>query len=309
MLYIATLLGLVAAGYKYLDLDAMTQAWHKFSWDSWFWLIGLPLVYLLAKSKRFVCLLNHDKTLEVEESKVMLGYAASQPGSLLPGGVALRAVTMYSLGIPVERSSGPVLANSAADQLLLLGTGLYLCYYFPSFRQTAFVLTAILLLLVVLVVLPYTRKKLQNSLLKLLKRFDKEEEGRKFLSATGALANLSLWVEVMAWTLLANGISVTVLWIIIQSFGWDLTVWSVAAAFVIPTLLGRLSPVPAGAGVTEAGMTGFLSLHAGLTLDQAAVATILFRVVDVLLPALYGGLCQLPLQGVRKAATIDKGAL
>jgi len=61
-------------------------------------------------------------------------------------------------------------------------------------------------------------------------------------------------------------------------------------AFTLPTMLGRISAMPAGVGVTEAGMIGILDSAPGVTLDQAAAATMIFRVGTVFFAALAGAL-------------------
>lgn len=286
-----TLLGLGVAGYKYLDSDALAQAWSKFSWTSIGWLLWIPAFYLFFKSVRFAVLMA--PSTKVAGSRIMLGYAASQAASLLPGGVAMRAAMMHRLGVPVEESSGPILANSASDQFLLLSTGLVLCYHYPNFRTSAFVLSGLLLLLIVLLSVRVTRKKIESLVEAGLERLGQAERLEAFYHNLHQLADTKLWAKVMFWTLLANSASVVALCMVVHSFGFEVEPWPLTAAFVVPGLIGRLSPLPAGAGVTEAGMIGFMAAQTSMSYEQAAVATLVFRIVDIVLPAIYGGLCQL----------------
>lgn len=308
LLIIATVLGLAFAARKYLDSEALLEAWHKFSWDVWGYLLLLPALYLLFKAVRFSVLLR--SASKVKKTLVMYGYASSQAASLLPGGVAMRAAMMHRLGVPVEDSSGPILANSAADQILLLSVGLGLCYYYPTFRPSAFVITAILLTLVVCLSRPTPRGYVKSLLHKLAAKFDRAERVESFFENLRSLTNLQMWLHVMFWTFLANLASVVSLCLVVGALGFEVQPWPLTAAFVIPNLLGRLSPLPAGAGVTEAGMVGFMAAQTAMSYEQAAVATIIFRVVDIMLPALYGGLCQVFFlrrddQGDRKAGVVE----
>ena len=59
----------------------------------------------------------------------------------------------------------------------------------------------------------------------------------------------------------------------------------------------RLLSLPAGAGVIEAGMVGFLQANSPMSVEQATVATLLFRTFDTIGPALYGALFHLVFSG------------
>ena len=291
ILAILTFIGLGWAGYKYLDPHAMEQAWDKFSWGAIGWLLVIPALYLLFKSFRFVNLLQ--PISDAPKGDVLAGFAASQAASLLPAGVAMRAAMMHRLGVPVEKSSGPILANSASDQFLLLSAGLVLCYYYEDLRISAFVLTTILLVLIAALSIKRSREWLKNVLSKMGKKVKQEERVEDFLHSLPYLADWKLFGKVMFWTVLANAMSLTALCLVVASLDLPVEPWPLAAAFVIPNLLGRLSPFPAGAGVVEAGMIGFMAAQTSMSYDQAAVATVIFRVVDTMMPAVYGGVCHL----------------
>lgn len=290
-LAVLTLVGLGVAGYQYLDPKAMWQAWQKFSWDACGWLLFLPALYLLFKSLRFVVLMK--PVSDAPKGQVLCGYAASQAASMLPGGVAMRAAMMHRLGVPVEDSSGPILANSAADQFVLLLSGLVLCYYYEDLRLSAFLLTGLLALLLLTLFFDRSRQALQRALMALGRRLKVEERVKDFFANISTLMSFSIFFQTMLWSILANAVSFIALCLVVDSLGFPWEPWPLAAAFVIPNLLGRLSPLPAGAGVVEAGMVGFIAAQTAMSFDQAAVATVLFRIVDIMLPAFYGGLCYL----------------
>lgn len=291
LLAVITLVGLTVVCFKYLDIDAMRQAWQSFSWSACGLLLMLPVLYLLFKSYRFYLLLRPLTSAPAKD--IMMGYAASQAASLLPGGVAMRAAMMARLGVPVERSSGPVLANSACDQLFLLLVGLGLCYRYPELRMTALGLTGVLLFMVAVVWHPKSRAWIASSLGGVAQRLDKQKWLERFFECLSILCNLNLFWKAMFWTTLANLVSLTTLGTVVYSFGLPVEPAVLTAAYVIPNLLGRLSPLPAGAGVIEAGMVGFIATQSAMGQNEAAVVTIIFRIVDVVLPAIYGALCHL----------------
>ncbi|MCA9795485.1 MAG: flippase-like domain-containing protein [Candidatus Eremiobacteraeota bacterium] len=281
-LSVLTLVGVVVAGVKYLDPEAMGAAWQHFTWPSLGLMVVLSAFYLLAKAARFCILMG--AVTEVDRSSVVWGYAASQAASLLPGGVAFRAATMSQLGVPVEKTAGPVLANSGLDQFFLLITGIVLCYWYPQLRIPAMVLTALLVVLIAVLANEGSRGWVKSALRRLLP----EDRCDNFFEAMTLLWDRRVLGWSLLWTTLANLTSFSNLCLVVYALDLPLEPWPLAAAFVIPTLLGRLSPLPAGAGVTEAGMVAFMAGKTSLSLNQAAVATAVFRVVDVILPALYG---------------------
>jgi uncharacterized protein (TIRG00374 family) len=301
-----TIIGLTVAGYRFLDYEALMKAWNRFSWGSVTWLLLLPALYLAAKGCRFRELVRPVSSASTKP--VFLGYVASQAASLLPGGVAMRAAMMHRVGVPVEKSSGPILANSGADQLFLLSAGLLLCYYYSELRTTAFILTTLLLLMIAALYFETSRTWLKERLLGLGSRFNQQQRMERMLDSLPYLADLSLFARTMAWTVAANTASIVALLLIVDSLGFKVEPWPLVAAFVVPNLLGRLSPLPAGVGVVEAGMVGFMTAQTSLTLNQAAVATVIFRVVDILLPAVYGGLCHLFFLPSEFDASQPKGA-
>lgn len=284
------LIGLIAAGYKYLSLKLMLQAWKKFSWSALGALLVMPALYLLLKGLRFDLLLRTVVKGDLSRTTVLKGYAASQSASLLPGGFAVRAAVMSQAGVPMEHAVGPVLANAGLDQFVLLVLGLFLATWYSQVRSAALILTAVLVLLIAALAYGRTRGWIGGALMKLSERFGKREKMKEFQAACWSLVDTRLFLSTVALSLAANAISYGILCLVVASLGMKVEFWPLAAAFVIPTLLGRLSPLPAGAGVTEAGMIAFTANQTAMSTNEAAAATALMRSFDVLLPAFYGAI-------------------
>lgn len=286
ILSVATLVGLIVAGYKYLDWNQMVQAWNKFTWSALIWLLLLAAGYLIFKAWRFVILTEPIR--DTPGGTVFRGYAASQAASLLPGGFAARAVLLTEAGIPVERSVGPVLANSGFDQFVLLLSALVMAYWYPQLRVPAMILTGILALLVIALAYKPSRRWLADRLLRVAERFGRRDKVEEFEEALGELANWRIFLWSVALSFAALGCSYAMLCQVTASMGFQPDYWPLAAAYLIPSLLGRLSPLPAGAGVTEAGMVAFLAHETSLSLNQGAAIVAVFRVFDIIVPAFYG---------------------
>lgn len=79
--------------------------------------------------------------------------------------------------------------------------------------------------------------------------------------------------------------SATTLWLCFRAFGVVLSPGELISGFVIGTVAGVASFLPGGLGVQEASMTGIFALL-GVTLEVAALAAILYRVVYSIAPYL-----------------------
>ena len=265
------------------------------SWGAWGWLMSLPLIYLALKSLRFYYL--QSPLTRVSGFQIWHGYGASQAASLLPGGVAMRAATMNQLGISPERSAGPILLNSLSDQLCLLVMGLAACLFYPELRAPALAVLGVFLCLGALLWWESSRNQIVGQLRKVFVRFGGADRYDKFIDSFKTTHQKASWTGIVTTTIGANAVSVLILYIVVTSMGFKAELGALIAAFVVPQLLGRLSPLPAGAGVIEAGMVGFLQANSPMSVEQATVATLLFRTFDTIGPALYGALFHLVFSG------------
>lgn len=77
------------------------------------------------------------------------------------------------------------------------------------------------------------------------------------------------------------------MWLILQSMGVSLGIFSVLAATVLTGLLGGVVPVPGGIGVSEAVLTASLVIF-GVDETTAFAAAVVYRVVTFYIPSGYG---------------------
>jgi hypothetical protein len=69
----------------------------------------------------------------------------------------------------------------------------------------------------------------------------------------------------------------------LYAIGADPDIWLVLLAFVVASSLSLIPITPGGLGFVEAGMTGTLAL-AGVSAEEAVLATLVFRLVTFWLP-------------------------
>jgi uncharacterized protein (TIRG00374 family) len=289
LLSLVLVVGLILVAHKYLDIHLMVKAWRKFSWSSIGLLLAFPLTYLFVKGWRFILMLRAVQG-EFAIAPILRGFIASQSATLLPGGFAARSALLAQADVPMERSLGPALGHSGLDQLVLLVCGLFLAFWYPSLRPAALGLSAALATVVAILSLEPSRKFVVAGLLKIAGKLKKREKMDGFLEACGYMADGKLLLKCMVLSLAANLCSYGILCTVVAALGMKVAWLPLGAAFVLPTLLGRVSPLPAGAGVTEAGMVTFMAHNAAMSVDEAAAATTLMRIFDVVVPAFYGGL-------------------
>jgi uncharacterized membrane protein YbhN (UPF0104 family) len=84
---------------------------------------------------------------------------------------------------------------------------------------------------------------------------------------------------------------------------------AVLLALGLPTLIGRVTPSPAGAGPFDAGVVGLLGRYAGIGISEAAAALAIFRVATVLLHALLGVIVFLTLWRPQRVNAADAPAV
>jgi uncharacterized protein (TIRG00374 family) len=105
--------------------------------------------------------------------------------------------------------------------------------------------------------------------------------------------------EVAQPKILAATIFITIFGIVLQviilaftmkGVGLDVPLPTLFLAYILPTMFGRISAVPGGVGVTEAGIAGFLSSTAGVDPDLGVAAAAIFRIATVFFQALLGAL-------------------
>ena len=90
-------------------------------------------------------------------------------------------------------------------------------------------------------------------------KFGFKEQLHDFLENVTDLLNTSTILWTLGLTVGSVVLEIVALDLTIRGVGESISYATLALAYVLPTMLGRLSGLPAGLGVTEAGMLGFLT--------------------------------------------------
>ncbi|MGV3617683.1 MAG: lysylphosphatidylglycerol synthase transmembrane domain-containing protein [Fimbriimonas sp.] len=286
LLHVAVLAGVVWAGMKTIDGDQFKRALHEFDWIYAPFIALLGVGSMVVKSWRFSTLLQ--EVNEIPRSVAMKAYIAGQSMTLLPGGIAARSGLLQQVGVPIEKSSPAVAMSSMTDQLGFLLCGIVASFFFEPARKPVMILLAVLAVIALVLGIEAIRTWLYRLVERLLGRFNMADKWKGFVE------NMS---ETLSWRVMAVGIANTLVSFALLVFALHLCMEGVdhsvapltlLLAFAVPTMLGRISALPGGIGVTEVGMVGVLDRAPGVPLDSAAAAVLVFRLGSVLFTALVG---------------------
>lgn len=287
ILHAAVLAGLVFAGVKYINGDAFWDAVQRFDWVYAPFVLGLTTAYVLVKAWRFAFQIR--QVTNASRSVVMRGYVAAQAATLLPGGIAARAAILEQANIPVEKSAAAIALSSASDQVVLIGCALVSAIWFDAARKPVFAFLAMLTVLSVVLGIEATRTWFIGVVERLLGKFNLLHHWRHFLESLRTMATPSALLGAVVNAALAAALMVVALDLTLRGLQAHVDYPTQLLAFTLPSLLGRVSALPGGVGVTEAGMVGILNAAPAITREQAAAAVMLFRVGTIVWGAVLGG--------------------
>lgn len=286
-LHIAAVVGLVWAVVKYVNGQEVLDALRTFQLIYIPIMIALALSSFLLKAWRFVLMIS-PFTEDISNWVIIKGYIAGQAIALLPGGMTARAGLMKQVGVPLEESGAPVLFQSGWDQAVLLSGGLIAALWFPGARLPIFIILGVLAVLAVLLIVPSTRNWLEGIAERIAARFNFEDKWNRFLKTLPKVFTKKIMAWCLVLTVSAFACQFGILWLATNGLDLEIPVPTLFLAFVVPTVLGRLVPVPGGFGVTEAGMVGFLTSTTQVNSNTTVAAVALFRIAAILVPAAVG---------------------
>lgn len=286
LLHAAVLIGVGWAALTFVRGGDVTAALERLRLGVVLLVLGLGVLYTVFRS--FIFAVVTRGVSDLRAALVMRAYLSAEATALLPGGVAARMALLHQLGVPLSRGLVPVLAVSVLDQVFFGLVLVVAVIALPDARSAAWLLP-ILLGLLVLLGAPSVRAFVGRLVQPLLARFGAAHGWAHFEEALrGTLRPARLGIAFVL-TVLAFTLKVFVLSLCLREVGVTLSPSLLLFAFVLPTLVGRLTPTPGGAGVTEAGMVAFLATFGGVRVEDGLVATLLFRAATTFVPALLGG--------------------
>jgi uncharacterized protein (TIRG00374 family) len=288
LLHVAVLAGVAWAAVKTIDGDQFRRALHEFDWIYAPFIALLGVASMVVKSWRFATLLR--QVADVPRSVAMKAYVAGQSMTLLPGGIAARAGLLEQVGVPIEKSSPAIAMSSVTDQLGFLICGIVSAFFFEPARKPVMILLAVLAVVALVLGVEASRTWLLRLVERLLGRFKFADKWRGFVDNLGETLNPRVLAVGVGNTMVSFALLVLALHLCMAGTGHSVAPLSLLLAFAVPTMLGRISALPGGVGVTEVGMVGVLDRVPGVSLDSAAAAVLVFRLGTVMFTALVGAI-------------------
>ena len=289
ILHVVVILGVVLAGVRYLDSEVVLDSLGSFTLPLVILVLGIPALQLALKSWRFVVFLR--PLVRLRSSVIFRAYAAGQPATLLPGGIVARIGLMKEVEVPVGTSSAAVLFSSLFDQVVFVLALMLAALLFPAARAAAIIVLGLVAAITLLLLLEPVRQLLARGARWLVTRFGFEAGWEHFAQAVREELSPSIIGVAFLLSLAAFVGDLFLLDVSLRGVGYTLPYTQLFVAYLLPTMLGRLSALPAGGiGVAEAGMVGYLVLFSSITPDVAAAAVAVFRVAAVFLQAVFGAL-------------------
>ncbi len=288
-LHAAILIGLVVAGIKYLNGAEVYQALRQYTYGFAPLILIASLGYVVLKAWRFVLLLR-PLDGDLHWSVISKAYVAGQAAALLPGGIAARAGLLKQVHVPLGKGSIPVVFSSGLDQLVLITGALITSLWFERGRTPVLILLGVIGLVSLMLIIPTTRRRLGDMFEWIMQRFDLNQQWQEFLEVLPDVVTWQTMSTTIGLTLVGFAFHIVALDLSIRGLGFSLAYSTLILAYILPTVLGRLSGLPGGVGVTEAGMVGFLTSTSELETGTAAAVVAIFRIAVVVIPAIIGAL-------------------
>jgi uncharacterized protein (TIRG00374 family) len=277
--------GLLLAGYRYLNAEEVVAAMRTFDYTYLVWLLAFSALYIYLKAFRFALMMKPVSKLPARV--VLNGYVAGTAATLLPGGVTVRAALMKQAGVPVSRSSVPVLFSSLLDQFVLITGAIAAGLFYPEVRRFALIVLAVSGAAALLLAIPPVRAAIAGLIDRLAHRFKVIEHWRSFQHSVSQVFTTRIMLASLGITYLGLLVNIIILHLTMQAFDQSVSLAVLFLAFIVPSFLGRNIGTPGGVGVTEAGMVGFLT-SVGMDPELALAVTAVFRIVIVLFQAALG---------------------
>jgi uncharacterized protein (TIRG00374 family) len=274
-------LTIAAALALYADLSRMVAALARFHWEVLPLALGLTLFNYALRWVKWDYYLSQIGAA-VSKADSLIIFLSGLTMILTPGRVG-EVFKSYLLkqanGIPTSRSAPIVLAERLTDVLaMILLASAGLAAYRYGWQVMALVLVSMLTFIVLVQIRPLALGMLRwGEGLSLIARFIQPlhafyESSYQLLSLKNLL--IAVGLGVISW-----GGECVALYVILVGLGIAATptlLLPASFAFASSSVLGAISFLPGGLGVTDASLTGLL-LFTGITKDLAVAATLLIR--------------------------------
>jgi uncharacterized protein (TIRG00374 family) len=289
------IISIVLAGVIYLaftiyaDLNDVIDAFSKFNW------LLLPLLLLLSFLNYFTRFLKWDYYLGIVKVKIKKydSFSAFMSGlimSITPAklGEVLKSVLVKEVtGEPISKTAPIIFAERITDFLSLLMMAIFGAYLFDYGGEISIIIVFLLILVIVVI----SNKQIALPLINL---FEKIPFIQKYIhnihsayESSYKLLKLKPLINMTLLSLVAWGFECLGYYIILQNFNINFDFIWVCFSYSFSTIVGAVSMLPGGLGLTEGSLT-FLLVQKEVATDIAVATTFIIRAVTLWFAVLVG---------------------
>jgi uncharacterized protein (TIRG00374 family) len=292
-------LSIAAAAVIYLGLAVwsnfgdVSEAFKQFTW--WYFPIILALTFTnyLIRFGTWQFYLSGLGITNVPRKDSFLIYLSGFAMSITPGklGEVIRAFLLKrSHNIPISKTGGLVLVDRLTDlAALVIIASVGAIQFSYGLKLLAVVAVGIIAVLFVISHPAAMQKclKLLSRIPALGKRSAKIEELYK---STGVLLRPNKLIPILMFSTISWSFEAFGFWLAMQGLGLETTIWSAAFIYAFSTIIGALSILPGGLGLTEGSMAGLLVLI-NVPKAAATATTFIIRVATLWFGVAIGAVC------------------
>jgi glycosyltransferase 2 family protein len=282
--------GLVYLGFTiYADYNQVAGAFKEFSW------ILLPLLLLLSLCNYFIRFLKWDYYLALLKIKIkkidsLSIFMSGLIMSVTPGkfGELLKAYLVKEIsGTPISKTAPIIFVERITDFVSLMMVALLGAYLF-NYGRTIAVLVSLFFLLILIII---SSRKIALPLLNMLEKIKflkkhLESIQNIYESSYKMLRPLPLiymtLLSLFSWFFEYLGY-----YLILKNFNVELGIIWASFSYAFATVVGAISMLPGGLGVTEGSLT-LLLIQQGYQADIAVASTFIIRAVTLWFAVLVG---------------------
>jgi len=266
----------------YVDYEKVVLSFSTFNW------IIFPLLLLLSLANYLVRFLKWEYylgLLKIKTGKIdsLAIFMSGLVMSVTPGkmGELLKSYLLKQVNsTPISKSAPIVLAERATDFLSLTIMALVGAYIFNYGKSVSLIIGVVLVLGIIIT----TNKKIFNAILIQLSKIKFiGKHTPKIQTAYNSSSKLLSVKPLVLMTLLSAiswGFECVGYFLVVKSFGLNTDMLWAFFSYSFATIIGALSMLPGGLGVTEGSLT-LMVIKKGLAENDALASTFIIRVVTL----------------------------
>jgi uncharacterized protein (TIRG00374 family) len=249
-------------------------------------LLLLSVAYYALKTIRFWYLL---KAMDIHQPFwiVSLSYLSAQPVSLLPGGELYRSRSLEQhTGVPISRSVAQFTMQGILEGTAMVTLAIISALALGKLRILFICLGAVLVASIFLI----NRGGITNAghLLNRLPFLNIRDETLEKLSEHHRAVLRFRWFSLLyGISLLVEAVGSAIAYVSVAAVGGHIGIPQAVLAYVIPIIIGFVSLLPAGLGISEQSAIGIMLLS-NVKIAVAVAGTLIMRVSIVLTGLVYG---------------------